>query len=95
MDALGMIECSSFPAVVEASDIMLKTTNIQLIALEKTGGGCVTALIRGPLEAVRTAVELGVQAAEKVGEVLSLHVIQDAHPDLYPHLYPKGPLPRD
>ena len=85
-EALGMIECMSFPATLEAADVMLKLATVQFISIEKTGGGCVTVLVSGELRAVKDAIELGVQAAEKVGEVLSLHVIDNAHPALFEHM---------
>lgn len=78
-DALGMIECRSFAALVEAADAMVKAARVELVAYEKTGGGYVTAIVRGDVAAVKAAVEAGVRGAEKVGEVVAVHVIPRPH----------------
>ena len=78
-DALGMIECRSFAAMVEASDAMVKAARVELVGYEKTGGGHVTAIVRGDVAAVKAAVEAGARGAEKVGEVVSIHVIPRPH----------------
>ena len=78
-EALGMIECRSFAAMVEASDAMVKAARVELVGYEKTGGGHVTAIVRGDVAAVKAAVEAGTRGAEKVGEVVSVHVIARPH----------------
>ncbi len=78
-DALGMIECRSFAAMVEAADAMVKAAKVDLVSYEKTGGGYVTAVVRGDVAAVKAAVDSGVRGAEKVGEVISSHVIARPH----------------
>jgi microcompartment protein CcmL/EutN len=78
-EALGMIECRSFAAVVEASDAMVKAARVELVGYEKTGGGYVTAIVRGDVAAVKAAVEAGTRGAEKIGEVVSVHVIPRPH----------------
>jgi microcompartment protein CcmL/EutN len=78
-EALGMIECRSFAAVVEASDAMVKAARVELVSYEKTGGGFVTAVVRGDVAAVKAAVEAGARGAERVGEVVSVHVIPRPH----------------
>ncbi len=67
-EALGMIETKSFPAMVEAADAMVKAAKVELVSYEKTGGGYVTAVVRGDVAAVKAAVEAGARGAEKVGE---------------------------
>lgn len=79
MRALGMIETRGFTAMVEASDAMVKAAKVELIGFEKTGGGYVTAIVRGDVAAVRAAVDAGIRAAEKVGEIVSTHVIPRPH----------------
>jgi len=74
-----MIECRGFSAMVEASDAMVKAAKVDLVGYEKTGGGYVTAVVRGDVAAVKAAVEAGVRGAEKVGEVVSTHVIARPH----------------
>ena len=79
MQALGMIETRSFAAMVEASDAMVKAARVDLVGYEKIGGGYVTAIVRGDIAAVRAAVDAGIRAAEKVGEIVSSHVIPRPH----------------
>lgn len=81
-DALGMIETKGFAAMVEASDAMVKAARVELIGYEKIGGGYVTALVRGDVAAVKAAVEAGARGAEKVGEVVSIHVIPRPHENI-------------
>jgi len=78
-EAIGMIETRGFVAMVEASDAMVKAAKVQLIGYEKIGGGFVTAIVRGDVASVRAAVEAGMRAAEKVGEIVSTHVIPRPH----------------
>jgi len=78
-EALGMIECRSFAAMVEASDAMVKAARVELVSYEKTGGGYVTAIVRGDVAAVKAAVEAGTRGAERVGEVVAIHVIPRPH----------------
>ncbi len=78
-EALGMIECRSYAAMVEASDAMVKAARVELVSYEKTGGGFVTAVVRGDVAAVKAAVEAGTRGAERVGEVVSVHVIPRPH----------------
>ena len=78
-NALGMIECRGFAAMVEAADAMVKAAKVELRRYEKTGGGYVTAVIRGDVAAVRAALDAGSRAAESVGEVISVHIIPRPH----------------
>lgn len=78
-DALGMIETKGFVGMVEAADAMLKAARVELIGYEKVGGGYTTAIIRGDVAAVKAATEAGVRAAEKVGQLVSVHIIPRPH----------------
>ena len=78
-DALGMIETRGFVAMVEAADAMVKAAKVELAGYEKTGGGYVTAIVRGDVAAVRAALDAGQRAAERVGEVISVHIIPRPH----------------
>jgi microcompartment protein CcmL/EutN len=78
-DALGMIETRGFAAMVEASDAMVKAAKVELVGYEKTGGGYVTAIVRGDVASVRAAVDAGLVAGEKVGEIVSSHIIPRPH----------------
>ncbi len=81
-EALGMIECRGFAAMVEAADAMVKAAKVELVEYEKTGGGYVTAVVRGDVAAVKAAVEAGTRGAERVGEVVSTHVIARPHTNI-------------
>ena len=78
-DALGMIETRGFAAMVEASDAMVKAAKVELTSYEKIGGGYVTAIVRGDVAAVRAAVDAGTRAAERIGEIVTTHVIPRPH----------------
>ncbi len=78
-DALGMIECRSFAATVEAADAMVKAAKVDLVGYEKTGGGYTTTIVRGDVAAVKAACDAGQTAATRVGEVVSVHVIARPH----------------
>jgi len=74
-----MIEARSFAAMVEAADAMVKAAKVELVSFEETGGGYVTAIVRGDVAAVKAAVQAGIQNAEKVGEIIATHVIARPH----------------
>jgi microcompartment protein CcmL/EutN len=77
-----MIETKGFVGMVEASDAMLKAAKVELVGYEKIGGGYVTAIVRGDVAAVKAATEAGSRAAEKVGELVSVHVIPRPHSNI-------------
>src|SRR5204863_6379072 len=74
-EALGMIETKGFTAMVEAADAMVKAARVELVGYERIGGGYVTAIVRGDVAAVKAATDAGARAAERVGELVSVHVI--------------------
>src|SRR5512145_3068057 len=78
-DALGMIETRGFVGMVEAADAMVKAAKVELVGYEKVGGGYVTAIVRGDVAAVKAATEAVQRAAERVGELVSVHVIPRPH----------------
>ena len=89
-DALGMIETKGLVGAVEAADaMMVKAANVTLVGTEKIGSGLVTVMVRGDVGAVKAAVDAGCAAAEKVGEVVSVHVIPRPHRDVDDILVPK------
>lgn len=81
-DALGMIETKGFVGMVEAADAMVKAAKVELVGYEKIGGGYVTAIVRGDVAAVKAATEAGQRAAERVGELVSVHVIPRPHANI-------------
>ncbi|TEB05422.1 Propanediol utilization protein PduA [Pelotomaculum schinkii] len=80
-DALGMIETRGLVACIEAADAMSKSANVLLVGYEKIGSGLVTVMVRGDVGAVKAATDAGAAAAQKVGEVVSVHVIPRPHTD--------------
>ena len=81
-EALGMIETRGLVGAIEAADAMTKSANVTLVGYEKIGSGLVTVMVRGDVGAVKAAVDAGSCAAEKVGEVVSQHVIPRPHTDV-------------
>jgi ethanolamine utilization protein EutM len=80
--ALGMIETRGLVGAIEAADAMVKAANVTLIGSEFIGGGYVTVMVRGDVGAVKAATDAGSAAADRVGEVVSVHVIARPHNDL-------------
>ncbi|MCY4459818.1 MAG: BMC domain-containing protein [Albidovulum sp.] len=80
--AIGMIETRGLVAAIEAADSMVKAANVRLLAQSKSGGGLVATIVTGEVGAVKAATDAGGVAADKVGEVLAVHVIPRPHDDL-------------
>ncbi|MBN4050750.1 MAG: ethanolamine utilization protein EutM [Alkaliphilus sp.] len=81
-NALGMIETKGLVGSVEAADAMVKAANVTLVGKVHVGGGLVTVLVRGDVGAVKAATDAGAAAAERVGELVSVHVIPRPHSDV-------------
>ncbi|MDJ0780856.1 MAG: ethanolamine utilization microcompartment protein EutM [Desulfosarcinaceae bacterium] len=81
-DALGMIETKGLTALVEAADAMVKAARVEVVGYKQIGAGMVTVLVRGDVAACKAATDAGVAAAERLGEVVSAHVIPRPHADL-------------
>ncbi len=73
--AIGMIETKGLVGMIEAADAMVKAAKVTLSGYEKIGGGYVTTFDRGEVGAVREAIEAGSASAQRVGELVSVHVI--------------------
>ena len=82
LESLGMIETKGLVSLIEASDAMLKSANVQMIGWEKVGSGLVTAFVVGDVAAVKAAIDAGASAASKIGEVVSVQVIPRPHEEL-------------
>lgn len=80
--ALGMVETKGLVGAVEAADAMVKAANVTLSGYEKIGSGIITVMVRGDVGAVKAATDAGAAAAERVGELLAVHVIPRPHPDV-------------
>ncbi|WP_251442299.1 MULTISPECIES: BMC domain-containing protein [Veillonella] len=81
-EALGMVETKGLVGAVEAADAMVKAANVTLIGTEKIGSGLVTVMVRGDVGAVKASVDAGAAAAERVGQVVSTHVIPRPHSEV-------------
>lgn len=81
-DALGMIETKGLVGAIEATDAMVKASNVTLLGKEQIGSGLVTVMVRGDVGAVKAATDAGAAAAQRVGEVVSVHVIPRPHGDV-------------
>ena len=82
MQALGMIETKGLVGSIEAADAMVKAANVALIEKVHVGDRLVTVMVRGDVGAVKAAVDAGATAAERVGELISIHVIPRPHSDV-------------
>ncbi len=83
MEALGLIETKGLVALIEASDAMVKAAKVTLVGYEKIGGGLVTAIVRGDVAACKAATDAGAAAAQKIGELVSVHVIPRPHSNVF------------
>jgi microcompartment protein CcmL/EutN len=81
-EALGMVETKGLIGAIEAADAMVKAANVEITGYEKIGYGLVTVMIRGDVGAVKAATDAGANAARKVGEVVSVHVIPRPHSEV-------------
>jgi len=88
-NALGMVETKGLVGAIEAADAMVKSANVNLVGKEQVGGGLVTVMVRGDVGAVKAATDAGAAAAEKVGELVSVHVIPRPHTEV-DAILPKG-----
>ncbi|MBU8932700.1 MAG: ethanolamine utilization microcompartment protein EutM [candidate division Zixibacteria bacterium] len=89
MEALGLIETKGLVALIEAADAMVKAAKVTLVAYEKIGGGMVTVMVRGDVAACKAATDAGAAAAQKVGELVSVHVIPRPHSNVH-DIFPTG-----
>ena len=81
-NSLGMIETKGLIGAIEAADAMVKAANVVLIGSEKIGSGLVSVMVRGDVGAVKAATEVGGNAAQKLGELVAVHVIPRPHADV-------------
>ena len=82
LEALGMVETRGLVAAIEAADAMLKAANVVLVGTEKIGSGLVSVMVRGDVGAVKAATEAGAQSAQRLGELVAVHVIPRPHGDV-------------
>ena len=88
-EALGMVETKGLVGAIEAADAMVKAADVTLIGKVHVGGGLVTVMVRGEVGAVKAAVDAGAAAAQRVGNLISQHVIPRPHTEvegILPHI---------
>lgn len=73
--ALGLIETYGYVSAVEAADAALKAADVKLVNLVKVRGGIMTLTLEGEVAAVKAAVDAGAASAERIGRLLTSHVI--------------------
>ncbi|GAA0724804.1 propanediol utilization microcompartment protein PduA [Clostridium malenominatum] len=82
MNSIGMIETRGLTAAIEAADAMLKAAGVEIVGTEKIGSGLVTIIVKGEVGAVKAALEVGIEAAQRVGELVASHIIPRPHNDI-------------
>lgn len=82
MEALGLLETKGLVALMEGTDAMLKSANVEMLGWDKAGSGMVTVFVKGDVAAVKAAVDAGAEAAGRIGQVVSVHVIPRPHDEL-------------
>ena len=82
MQAIGMIETRGLTASIEAADAMLKAAYVELVGTEKIGSGLVTVIVQGEVGSVKAATEAGAEAAQRLGELVAVHVIPRPHGEI-------------
>lgn len=80
--SIGMLETRGYVAALTASDAMVKSANVEIVKQKEVGAGLVSIIVKGEVGAVKAAVEAGAEAANAVGEVVSMHVIPRPHTDI-------------
>lgn len=88
-NSLGMIETKGLVGAIEAADAMVKAANVMLVGKEQIGSGLVTVMVRGDVGAVKAATDAGASAAERVGELIAVHVIPRPHTEV-DNILPQG-----
>lgn len=81
-NSIGMIETRGYVAAIAAADAMVKSANVEIVAQKEVGDGLVAIIVRGDVGAIKAAVEAGSEAANAVGDVVSIHVIPRPHADV-------------
>ena len=86
--SIGMIETRGLTAAIEAADSMLKAANVEIVGMEKIGSGLVCVVVQGEVGAVKAATEVGAESAQRIGEVVAVHVIPRPNGEIDKILFP-------
>ncbi len=81
-NALGMIELSSMAKGFEVSDIMLKTSTVELVAATSVCPGKYFVIVHGDVAAVDSAVRAGREIADTY--IVDDFVLANVHPEVFP-----------
>ncbi len=73
--AVGLLETRGFPAMVGAADAMLKAAEVVLTAYEVIGAGLCTVIVRGTASNAAMALEAGMAAADRIGELHAVMLV--------------------
>lgn len=93
-NALGMIETRGLVAAIEAADAMVKAAQVSIVSRHLVGDGLVAVIVRGEVGAVKTAVDTGAEAAQRVGDLISQHVIARPDPSIEEFIATPSDAPR-
>ncbi|MFZ1292360.1 MAG: BMC domain-containing protein [Melioribacteraceae bacterium] len=93
--SLGLIETKGLVAAIEAADAMVKAANVKIIGKEKVTGALILIKIVGDTAAVKSAVDAGAAAAQRVGELVSAHVIPRPDDEVDKIIYDNSVLETD
>lgn len=93
--ALGLVEIKGLVGAIEAADAMVKTANVVLVGKERTDPAMITVKVVGDTAAVRSAVEAGAAAAQRVSQLISKHVIPRPAEGIEELLYAKSSRTRE
>ena len=80
--SLGMIETRGFAGAIEATDAMVKAANVEIVKKGWIGAAMVTIIVRGEVGAVRTAVDSGAAAANRMDALMGCYTIARPTPEL-------------
>ena len=81
-EALGLIETKGLVAAIEPAEAIVKSAKVTIVGYEKIGSALVTVMVRGDVGAVKAATDAGAAAAQRLGELLAIHVIPRPHTDI-------------
>lgn len=93
--ALGLIETKGLVGAIEAADAMAKAADVKIISKEKITAALVTIKISGEVAAVRSALDAGAAAAQKIGQLVSVHIIPRPDDQIDFILYDQSLIPDD
>ena len=74
-EALGLLECKGLVSLMEGTDAMLKSANVEMVGWDKAGSGMVTAFVKGDVAAVKAAIDAGKAKVDSLGKLIAAHVI--------------------